>query len=87
MYILRQWKCFFTLHECQPVVEDSQNQNMNLSFPIIEALYEALFLMILETFYTTKNLLCIGSSWNILYIMVLHGNINTSKELFIFKNV
>ncbi len=36
MFIIR--KCFLTLHACQPVVGDSQNQNMNLSLPIIGAL-------------------------------------------------
>ncbi len=29
---------FLTLHACQPVVGDSQNQNMNLSLPIIGAI-------------------------------------------------
>uniref|UniRef100_A0A673IJS6 CMP-N-acetylneuraminate-beta-1,4-galactoside alpha-2,3-sialyltransferase-like n=1 Tax=Sinocyclocheilus rhinocerous TaxID=307959 RepID=A0A673IJS6_9TELE len=31
-------KVFLTLHACHPVVGDSQNQNMNLSLPIIGAL-------------------------------------------------
>ncbi len=39
-YYKRQWKCFLTLHACQPVVGDSQNQNMNLSLPIIGALWQ-----------------------------------------------
>ncbi len=34
---VRKWKCFLTLHACQHVVGDSQNQNMNLSFSIIGA--------------------------------------------------
>ncbi len=32
-----QWKCFLNLHACQPVVGDSQNQNMNILLPIIGA--------------------------------------------------
>ncbi len=33
----KKWKCFLTLHACQPVVGDSQNQNMNLSWPSIQS--------------------------------------------------
>ncbi len=39
MHIIRRLKCFLTFHACPPVVGDSQNQNMNLSLPIIGVLY------------------------------------------------
>ncbi len=39
MHIIRRLKCFLTFHACQPVVGDTQNQNMNLSLSIIGVLY------------------------------------------------